>query len=140
MKKVVSSEKKPIKMWLEDIEPEALAQARNLANLPFTFNSRFEGGKSATNPEELIAAAHAGCYSMALSAELGKAGYAPESIETSCTIDMEGTNIVTSHLVSKARVPGISKEAFDQIAQATKAGCPVSRALNLTISLDASLV
>ena len=109
-------------------------------NLPFTFNSRFEGGKSATNPEELIAAAHAGCYSMALSAELGKAGYAPESIETSCTIDMEGTNIVTSHLVSKARVPGISKEAFDQIAQATKAGCPVSRALNLTISLDASLV
>lgn len=107
--------------------------------LPYTFNSRFEGGKSATNPEELIAAAHAACYSMALSAELGKAGYTPESIETTCTIDLEGSNIVTSHLVSKARVPGITREAFDQIAQATKAGCPVSRALNLTISLDASL-
>ena len=109
-------------------------------DLPFTFNSRFEGGRSATNPEELIAAAHAGCYSMALGADLGKAGYKPTRIETTCTIEMEGGNIVTSHLVSRAKVPGITKEAFQEIAQATKAGCPVSRVLNLTISLDVSLV
>ncbi len=110
------------------------------SNLPYTFNSRFGDGKGGTNPEELIAAAHAGCYSMALSAELGKAGIVPESVETTAAITMENGNISQSHLVVKAKVPGISKEAFEKIAMETKSACPVSRVLNLNITLEASLL
>lgn len=109
-------------------------------NLPYTFNSRFGSGSGGTNPEELIAAAHAGCYSMALSAELGKAGITPDRIETDATITLENGVIVTSHLVVKAKVPGLSKEAFEKYAMDTKSSCPVSKALNLEISLEAMLV
>jgi osmotically inducible protein OsmC len=108
--------------------------------LPYTFVSRFENGTGGTNPEELIAAAHAGCYSMALSAELGKAGIVPESIETSSTVAIENGTITTSHLVVKAKVPGISKEVFEKTARDTKSACPVSKALNLTISLEVFLL
>ena len=109
-------------------------------NLPYTFISRFVDGKGGTNPEELIAAAHAGCYSMALSADLEKANYKPEQVEASATVTVDNGTITTSHLVVKAKVPGISKEEFAKIAAATKSTCPVSKALNLTISLEAVLV
>lgn len=110
------------------------------SNLPYTFNSRFGNGTGGTNPEELIAAAHAGCYSMALSAGLGKDGIIPESVETSCTITLEDGVIKTSKLVVKARVPGLSKEDFEKYARETKSTCPVSKVLNLEILLEASLV
>jgi len=108
--------------------------------LPYTYNSRFGNGAGGTNPEELIAAAHAGCYSMALSAELGKDGITPDSVETSSTVTLENGVIKASHLVVKAKVPGISKEAFEKYATDTKLSCPVSRALNLEIHLEAILV
>ncbi len=109
-------------------------------NLPYTFVSRFVDGTGGTNPEELIAAAHAGCYSMALSADLEKANFKPEQVEASATVTVDNGTITTSHLVVKAKVPGISKEEFAKIAAATKSTCPVSKALNLTISLEAVLV
>jgi len=108
--------------------------------LPYTFVSRFETGAGGTNPEELIAAAHAGCYSMALSAELGKAGFVPESVETSSTVTIENGVITSSHLLVKAKVPGISRETFDKISRDTKSGCPVSKALKLDITLEANLI
>ena len=97
-----------------------------------------------TNPEELIAAAHAGCFSMALSAELGKAGFTPEAIETTAvvTLDLHGTPTVTKiRLTTKAKIPGIDKAKFDEIANGAKAGCPVSRLLAAAeITLDATLL
>lgn len=110
------------------------------SNLPYTFVSRFVEGKGGTNPEELIAAAHAGCYSMALSADLEKANFKPVQVEASATVTMDNGTITTSHLVVKAKVPGISKEEFAKIAAAAKSTCPVSKALNITISLEAVLV
>ncbi len=111
---------------------------------PFTFASRFEEGKG-TNPEELIGAAHAGCYSMALSAGLTEAGFPPEKIETTAHLALRNVDgkatITRSHLVSKAKVPGISQEKFLEIAEATKLGCPVSRALGgVEISLEVELI
>jgi osmotically inducible protein OsmC len=108
--------------------------------LPYTFNSRFGTGAGGTNPEELIAAAHAGCYSMALSAELGKVNFIPNSIETSSTVTIAEGVITSSHLAVKAKVPGISREEFERIASATKTSCPVSKALNLEISLEITLL
>ena len=97
-----------------------------------------------TNPEELIAAAHAGCFSMALSAELGKAGFTPDSIETTAvvTLDLHDKPTVTkSHLTTKAKIPGIDKAKFDEIAAGAKAGCPISRLLAAAeITLDATLL
>lgn len=110
------------------------------SNLPYTFVSRFVESKGGTNPEELIAAAHAGCYSMALSADLEKAKFKPVQVEASATVTMDNGTITTSHLVVKAKVPGISKEEFAKIAAAAKSTCPVSKALNITISLEAVLV
>lgn len=111
---------------------------------PFTFASRFEEGKG-TNPEELLGAAHAGCYSMALSAGLTEAGFPPEKIETTAHVALRNVDgkatITQSHLVCKAQVTGISGDKFQEIAQATKLGCPVSRALaGVEISLEAELV
>ena len=111
---------------------------------PFSFQSRFEEG-AGTNPEELIAAAHAGCFSMALSAELGNAGHDPESVETEATVHIEqegdGFAIKRIELRSSARVPGISDDEFQQIAEGAKQGCPVSKALAAvdSIELDAKL-
>lgn len=113
-----------------------------LEGAAYTFASRFEDdGKS--NPEELIGAAHAGCYSMALSNELHKAGHDSKSVSTNATVTLEmidGTpTISTVKLVAVADVPGLSSDEFQKIAEATKAACPVSRALNATIELEASL-
>ena len=111
-------------------------------NTPYSFHSRFEEGKE-TNPEELLAAAHAGCFSMALSAQLGEAGLKADSIDTTCTITLEKTEsgfaITGSHLELKAKIPGASPEAFDKAAQAAKAGCPVSKLYNTKITLSAHL-
>ena len=113
-----------------------------LRDAPYGFKSRFEDGPG-TNPEELIGAAHAGCYSMALSLGLGDAGLTAESIDTQAVVtldkDGDGFSITAVHLTCKARVPGADAATFDQIAQATKLGCPVSKVLKATITLDASL-
>jgi osmotically inducible protein OsmC len=112
---------------------------------PYSFQSRFEEGDG-TNPEELIAAAHAGCFSMALSGELGRAGHTAESVETTATVHIdkvdEGFGITRIELETRARVPGVSEEEFQQAAEGAKKGCPVSRALAAvdSIELRASLV
>ena len=110
---------------------------------PYSFHSRFEGG-GGSNPEELIAAAHAGCFSMALSGELTKLHLIPESIETTCTIELEmldkGPTITKSHLELRAKVPGASEDVFRKAAETAKANCPVSRLLNAAISLNATLL
>src|ERR1700738_346538 len=99
-----------------------------LSNTRSSLTTRFESGPG-TNPEELIAAAHAGCFSMALSAELGKASITPESIETKCTVTFEKTDsgftVTQSHLEVKARIPGGNKAAFDKATADAKAGCPI---------------
>jgi lipoyl-dependent peroxiredoxin len=111
---------------------------------PYSFSSRFEDG-TGTNPEELIAAAHAGCFSMALSGALGRADFPPEKIETRAEVSLEkgeaGFKITKSHLVTTARVPGIDQAKFDEIAAGAKANCPVSQVLaGAEITLDATLI
>ena len=113
-----------------------------LSNTPYSFSTRFEDGKG-TNPEELIAAAHAGCFSMALSAQLGNAGMTAESIATTATVNLEKTDagftITAVHLDVKAKIPGADKGAFETAANNAKTGCPVSRVLNAAITMTATL-
>jgi lipoyl-dependent peroxiredoxin len=111
---------------------------------PFTWSSRFEEGQGA-NPEELIGAAHAGCFSMSFSAGLGGAGFTPKRISTSATVHLERVEgkarITKIHLETSAEVPGIGKDAFLKIAKDAKSGCPVSVALSgVEITLDAQLI
>jgi osmotically inducible protein OsmC len=114
-----------------------------LSNMPYSFHSRFEQGKG-TNPEELLAAAHAGCFTMALSNQLATAGFIAESLETTCTITLDkidgGFGITESHLELRAKVPGATQEAFDKATAAAKSGCPVSKLYNTNITLDAKLL
>jgi osmotically inducible protein OsmC len=113
-----------------------------LSNTPYSFTTRFED-EPGTNPEELIAAAHAGCFAMALSGQLGAAELKADSLEVKATIKMEktdaGMTVTASHLDLVARIPGASQEAFNTAAANAKAGCPISRLLNCEISLDARL-
>ena len=113
-----------------------------LSNTQYSFSTRFEEG-AGTNPEELIAAAHAGCFSMALSGQLGNANLKADKISTEANLTMEKTDagftITAIHLTVKAKVPGASKEQFDTAANNAKAGCPVSRVLNAKITMDAAL-
>jgi osmotically inducible protein OsmC len=113
-----------------------------LSNTPYSFTTRFENTPG-TNPEELIAAAHAACFSMALSAQLGGANLTPESINTSATLTMDkldaGWAITAVHLDVVAKVPGASPEAFKTAADNAKSGCPVSKVLNAKITMDAKL-
>ena len=113
-----------------------------LKETQYSFSTRFENGIG-TNPEELIAAAHAGCFSMAFSAELGKAGITPESIHTTATITMDKTDagwtVTESHLDVAARVPGVDPAKFTAAANAAKAGCPISRLLKANVTMDAKL-
>src|SRR3982751_466637 len=108
----------------------------------YSFQTRFEEGKG-TNPEELLAAAHAGCFTMALSGQLAQAGLTAESLETTCAISLEkqpdGFAITESHLDLKARVPGATKEAFDKAVEAAKGGCPVSKLYKTNITLTSTL-
>ena len=113
-----------------------------LSDTQYSFNTRFEEGKG-TNPEELIAAAHAGCFSMALSAQLEDAGLTAESIRTTASVRLDKTDagfaITSVHLDVAARVPGADRQAFETAAQNAKAGCPVSKVLNAEITMDARL-
>lgn len=113
-----------------------------LKETPYGFKSRFETGPG-TNPEELIGAAHAGCFSMALSSMLGAEGLTPERIETRAAITLEklgdGFAITASHLDVVAKIPGATSEKFDEIANKAKAGCPVSKVLNAKITMLAKL-
>ena len=113
-----------------------------LSKSPYSFHTRFEEGQG-TNPEELLAAAHAGCFSMALSAQLAQAGLTAESIETTCAISLEkqpdGFAITESHLELKARVPGASQDAFDRAVENAKTGCPVSKLYKTNITLSSKL-
>jgi osmotically inducible protein OsmC len=113
-----------------------------LSNTQYSFSTRFEDGKG-TNPEELIAAAHAGCFSMALSAQLGNAGITAEEIQTTATVSLDktdgGFSITDVHLDVRAKIPGADKQAFETAANNAKSGCPVSRVLNATITMDAKL-
>ena len=115
------------------------SQSTVLNKTQYSFNSRFADGIG-TNPEELMAAAHAGCFTMKLSFVLGAAGFTPENIETSCAISLEDGVITKSELVVKAQVPGITPEKFQECAADAKANCPVSKAYNMEIGLEASLV
>jgi lipoyl-dependent peroxiredoxin len=116
-----------------------------LKELPYSASMRFEdeSGRSGTNPEELIAAAHAGCFSMALAFQLSAAGFTAEELRTDAKITMEkegaGWTIKSSRLELRARVPGMDEAKFQELAAAAKAGCPVSRLLKAEISLDARL-
>ena len=113
-----------------------------LSDTAYTFATRFEGS-AGTNPEELIAAAHAGCFSMALSAQLGEAGLTPDHVTTTATVTLEmldsGPTVTTIHLEVTARVPGASQSAFDTAANNAKTGCPISKLMNATISMNAVL-
>ena len=113
-----------------------------IANLPYSFKTRFENEKG-TNPEELIGAAHAGCFSMALSAQLGVAGITPQSIRTTAAVTLEkvgeGFSVTAVHLEVVAKIPGADRGAFEKAANEAKAGCPISKLLNAKISMDARL-
>jgi osmotically inducible protein OsmC len=113
-----------------------------LENTQYSFSTRFEDGKG-TNPEELVAAAHAGCFSMALSGQLGNAGLTADSINTTAIVTLEKTDagftITKVHLNVVAKVPGASQEAFTTAANNAKAGCPISRLLKADITMDAKL-
>ncbi len=113
-------------------------QSTVLSNTQYSYKSRFEDGVG-TNPEELMAAAHAGCFTMKLSFVLGEAGFTPDKIETVCTIALENGVIATSHLQVTASIPGISADEFEKCAQDAKENCPVSKAYNVEKTLDAKL-
>lgn len=114
-------------------------QSTALQNMQYSFLSRFESGVG-TNPEELIAAAHAGCLAMKLSFVLGAAGFTPDSIEATSTVTLEDGAIKSSNVEMKAKVPGISADQFKAAVDETKANCIVSKALSVEINLDAKLV
>jgi osmotically inducible protein OsmC len=118
-------------------------ESKVLSNAQYSFSTRFEDGIG-TNPEELIAAAHAGCFSMALSAQLGNAGITPESIETTAAVTLEkveaGFTVTKIHLDVTAKIPGANAAAFEKAAQDAKAGCPISRLLKAEITMTARLV
>jgi lipoyl-dependent peroxiredoxin len=113
-------------------------QSGVLSSNQYSYNSRFEEGIG-TNPEELVAAAHAGCFSMKLSFVLGAAGFTPDNIDTKCTITLDNGAITESHLEVKATVPGIDAAKFAECAADAKANCPISKLLNTNITIEASL-
>lgn len=132
-------------LWRGDLKSGqgALTTASGvLSSTAYSFHTRFEDGKG-TNPEELLAAAHAGCFTMALSSQLTQAGLTAETLETTCTISLEkqpdGFAITESHLDLKAKVPGASQEAFDKAVHNAETGCPVSRLYKTKITVTASL-
>src|SRR5580765_2533498 len=122
--------------WQGDLKTgtgEISMASGTLTHVPYSFHSRFEQGKG-TNPEELLAAAHAGCFTMAVSSQLTQAGLKAERLETNCTITLEQKDgsfaITESRLELKAKIPGATQEAFDKATQAAKTGCPVSKLYN----------
>ena len=129
---------------LKDGKGTISTQSKTLIDAQYSYSTRFENGVG-TNPEELIAAAHAGCFTMALSSQLTSAELTPESIETTAVVTMDktddGPTVTKIHLVTKAKVPNAEKEKFDELAKKAKEGCPISRLLKAAeITLDAQLV
>lgn len=114
------------------------AKSNVLRNAPYDYRSRFEGS-DLTNPEELIAAAHSGCFSMKLSFVLGAAGFTPDNIDTKCTVTLENGAITGSHLEVTATVPGIDAAKFEECANEAKSTCPISKLLNTNITMEAKL-
>jgi osmotically inducible protein OsmC len=123
----------------KDGKGQMTTQSTTLNKTQYSYKSRFEEGVG-TNPEELIAAAHSGCFAMKLSFILGAAGFTPDSLEVTSSVSLEDGVIKSSDLVLKASIPGISAEKFKECAEEAKTTCPVSKALNMNITLDASLV
>jgi len=127
---------------LKDGQGTISSESGVLKETPYSFSTRFENGIG-TNPEELIAAAHAGCFSMAFSAELGKAGITPESIHTTANITMDKTDagwtVTESHLDVAAKIPGVDPAKFTAASNAAKAGCPISRLLKANVTMNARL-
>ena len=110
-------------------------QSKTLDNTQYSYLSRFENGIG-TNPEELVAAAHAGCFTMKVSFLLGAAGFTPDKIETKCDINFDNGSITSSHLTVNATVPGITKEKFDEVVNDAKLNCIISKLLNTEISVE----
>jgi osmotically inducible protein OsmC len=115
--------------------------SKALNNNAYSYKSRFvdENSGTLTNPEELIAAAHAGCFTMKLSFVLGEAGFTPDKLETTCEVSFEGGVVTKSHLIVKGTVPGITKEKFDECVKNAEQNCPISKLLKTEISSEASL-
>ena len=129
---------------LKDGKGTLSTQSGVFKETPYSFHTRFEN-EPGTNPEELIAAAHAGCFAMAFSAQLGEAGHKPDEVNTTAVVTLnmlpEGPTVTDIHLTMRAKVPGLDKATFDSIAQKAKEGCPISRLLKAAnITLDAQLV
>lgn len=125
---------------LKEGEGKITTQSKVLDNSQYCFNSRFGVGKS-TNPDELLAAAHAGCFAMALSMILGEAGFTADSLDVSSTVTMDTDKLELTgfHLTLKAKIPSITQDKFEECANAAKENCPVSKALSLKITMEASL-
>lgn len=138
-------ERKASAVWrggLKDGKGTISTASGALSDTQYSFSTRFENG-TGTNPEELIAAAHAGCFTMALSAELGKASITPASLETAATVTMDkldaGWTVTKVHLEVKGKIPGGDPAAFNTAAETAKKNCPISRLLNATITMTAAL-
>jgi lipoyl-dependent peroxiredoxin len=116
-----------------------LTTGSNVLNqVPYSYHMRFENAPG-TNPEELVAAAHAGCFTMKLSFVLGEGGFTPDSLETKCEVTFEGGAVTKSHLIVRGSVPGISKEQFAEAVEKAEKNCPISKLLNTSISSEATL-
>src|SRR6266496_2394457 len=128
---------------LKDGKGTVSAESGALSKVPYNFRQRFENEKG-TNPEELVAAAHAACFSMALSLFLGQTGMTAESIQTKATVALDqvegGFAVTSSHLETKVKIPNADKAAFDKAVETAKSGCPISKLLNAKITMDAALV
>jgi osmotically inducible protein OsmC len=138
-------ERKASAVWqggLKDGKGTISSDSGVLSNTPYSFAKRFENEKG-TNPEELIAAAHASCFSMALSAQLGAAGMTAQSISTTARVTLDkvgdGFAVTASHLETVVRIPGANREAFNKAAENAKSGCPISKLLNAKITMEARL-
>ncbi len=127
---------------LKDGRGTVSTESGALSGTPYNFRMRFES-EAGTNPEELVAAAHAACFSMALSLSLGQAGMTAESIETKATVSLDqvegGFAVTASHLQTTVKLPNADKAAFEKAAETAKSGCPISKLLNARITLDARL-
>jgi osmotically inducible protein OsmC len=128
---------------LKDGKGTVSAESGVLSAVPYNFSKRFEN-EPGTNPEELIAAAHAACFSMALSLILGEAGMTADSIETKATVSLDqvggGFAVTSSHLETNVKIPNANRAAFEKAVEAAKSGCPISKLLNAKITMDAKLV
>ncbi|AXG74424.1 OsmC family peroxiredoxin [Flavobacterium arcticum] len=124
---------------LKEGEGRLTTESHVLNDTQYSFKTRFENGNG-TNPEELIAAAHSGCFTMQLTAYLNEAGYTADSIETKCDIDFQDGTVVASYLSVVAKVDDINTAAFQQLVQKAEKNCPISRLLNTKISSDATLI